>query len=357
MESARPAGPDDRDRLTVLWREAGEEARAQRGGLLLEAMLTPDATPDHALDDPDRLVAVGRIDEVVVGFVTAHLGEHAEPPVAVIDILYVEPPAREIGVGEALAGCVLEWATERRCQGVDASALPGNRRAKAFFEDNGFVARVLTMHRPLPSIPTVAGGATVAVHDIDHPPPAVAPGLAAVGAGAGAGPVAGPGPAADPGGGLAAGAGRAADPGGGLAAEPDPVRLRAETCVGAIAVDAGRLLLVRRGRGVGVGRWSIPGGRVEPGETLAQAVVRELREETGLAGACGVLVGWAERIGDDHHFVILDFLVSVPAGTEPVAGDDAAEAAWVALADVGTRSLVDGLEDFLLQHGILGPHT
>ena len=126
-----------------------------------------------------------------------------------------------------------------------------------------------------------------------------------------------------------------------------------ELCVGAVAVDDERLLLVRRGRGAAAGDWSIPGGRVEWGETLAAAVVRELAEETGLEGVCGELVGWAERLSADHHFVILDFWVHVLEAREPVAGDDAAEAGWVPLADVAELRLVDGLAEFLHLHGIL----
>ena len=128
---------------------------------------------------------------------------------------------------------------------------------------------------------------------------------------------------------------------------------RPEVCVGAIAVDDERLLLVRRGRGPAAGEWSVPGGRVEGGETLAEAVVRELAEETDLEGICGQLVGWVERIDDDHHFVILDFAVTVLDPTTPAAGDDAAEAAWVALGDVAELRLVDGLAEFLHDHGIL----
>jgi 8-oxo-dGTP diphosphatase len=112
-------------------------------------------------------------------------------------------------------------------------------------------------------------------------------------------------------------------------------------------------LLIRRGRGPAAGEWSIPGGRVLSGEMLAEAVVRELREETGLEGVCNKFVGWVERIGDDYHHVILDFTVTLLEPREPIAGDDAAEAAWVPLADVADLNLVDGLAEFLHEHGIL----
>ncbi len=124
-------------------------------------------------------------------------------------------------------------------------------------------------------------------------------------------------------------------------------------CVGAVVVDEDDLLLIRRGRGPAQGEWSIPGGRVRTGELLAEAVVRELLEETGLEGICEDLVGWVERIGDDFHFVILDFRVTLLERIEPTAGDDAAEAAWVPLVDVAERNLVEGLAEFLHDHGIL----
>ena len=127
-----------------------------------------------------------------------------------------------------------------------------------------------------------------------------------------------------------------------------------QLCVGAVAVTDGALLLVRRGRSPGAGEWSVPGGRVEAGETVAEAVRRELAEETGLEGTPGRLLGWVEVIGDGHHFVILDFVVEVGARTEPVAGDDAADAAWVPLDQVAALPLVDGLAAFLQQHGVLG---
>src|SRR5215469_16983833 len=128
---------------------------------------------------------------------------------------------------------------------------------------------------------------------------------------------------------------------------------RPEVCVGAVALDGDRVLLVRRGQRPAAGRWSIPGGRVEAGETLAEAVVRELREETGLEGVCEALVGWVERMGDGYHYVILDFFVTVVGDSDPVGGDDAAEAAWVSLFDVAELTLVEGLAEFLHDHGIL----
>jgi mutator protein MutT len=128
---------------------------------------------------------------------------------------------------------------------------------------------------------------------------------------------------------------------------------RPQVCVGAIAVDADQILLIRRGQAPARGYWSVPGGRVEAGETLAEAVVRELLEETGLEAVCGSLVGWTERIGSGYHFVILDFWVTIMTSSEPRAGSDAAEAAWVPLGEVADLALTEGLAEFLHDHGVL----
>jgi ADP-ribose pyrophosphatase YjhB (NUDIX family) len=132
------------------------------------------------------------------------------------------------------------------------------------------------------------------------------------------------------------------------------VSTRPELCVGAVVLRGQELLLVRRARGPGFGRWSLPGGRVEVGETLAEAVVREVAEETGLEVVCGEALGWVERISDRDHFVIIDFrAVPTAPGAPLTAGDDAAEVAWVPLDEVTGMDLVDGLAEFLADHGVV----
>jgi ADP-ribose pyrophosphatase YjhB (NUDIX family) len=132
----------------------------------------------------------------------------------------------------------------------------------------------------------------------------------------------------------------------------------AELAVGAVVVHEGALLLVRRGRGAAVGKWSIPGGRVEFGELLHAAVAREVREETGIDVDVGDLAGWVERRGSDpepYHYVILDFFASPRGTADATAGDDAAEVRWVPLAEVPAVDLVDGLYDFLRRIGSVSP--
>ena len=127
-----------------------------------------------------------------------------------------------------------------------------------------------------------------------------------------------------------------------------------ELAVGAVAVSDDQLLLVRRGRGPAAGEWSVPGGRVAVGEPAEAAVVREVAEETGLDVVVDELLGWVERFDEGHHFVILDFRVTVLDPDAPVhPGDDATEAAWVPIPDLGDYRLVNGLVDFLEDVGVL----
>jgi 8-oxo-dGTP diphosphatase len=103
--------------------------------------------------------------------------------------------------------------------------------------------------------------------------------------------------------------------------------------VGAIVVHDDALLMVRRGREPNKGLWSVPGGRVVAGEYLADALRREVREETGIEIEVGELLGVLERRGREH-FVILDFLAQPLDDSTPRASDDAADARWVPLREV-----------------------
>lgn len=129
-------------------------------------------------------------------------------------------------------------------------------------------------------------------------------------------------------------------------------------CVGAIIVDAAsRVLLVRRANPPAQGQWSIPGGRVEPGEAAEAAVLRELAEETGLVGAVVREVGTVRRAAPGGGtYLIRDFLVEVPDGSVPHAGDDAADAGWFAPADLGPLDTSPGLVEALTGWGLLGTH-
>lgn len=154
MEAARPATADDVGRLAELYRQACEELLAFRGAELLvrrEVRRLPVAQSlNDALGDPDRTLWAGTIDGVVVGYAAGRVEALPEGyRLGVIEDLYVEPEARSVGVGEALTGSMVAWFEARDCDGVDALALPGARATKNFFEESGFTARLLVMHRRL----------------------------------------------------------------------------------------------------------------------------------------------------------------------------------------------------------------
>ena len=123
-------------------------------------------------------------------------------------------------------------------------------------------------------------------------------------------------------------------------------------------LDKGSLLIVKRDREPAKGQWSLPGGRVETGETLREALLREVREETGIDVEVDGLIGVAERIVRDDegdvsfHYVILDY-VCTPRSTEIKAGDDASEARWVPVGQLADMHLTAGLLEFLADRGVL----
>jgi ADP-ribose pyrophosphatase YjhB (NUDIX family) len=113
--------------------------------------------------------------------------------------------------------------------------------------------------------------------------------------------------------------------------------------VGAFVFDReGRVLLVERAKPPGEGLWTVPGGRLERNETLAQAVAREVREETGLIVEVGALACVVERMGDDFHFVILDYLARSIGGTLKAASD-VRDARFVTEPEMNRLPLTDGL--------------
>jgi GNAT superfamily N-acetyltransferase len=124
-----------------LW--ATREARAEPLDAAFVALVALVARDDAAL-------LVGTYDDVVVGFGAAHVEVLRDGSrLGVVDEIYVEPEARAVGVGELLVQQLVDFCRAAGCGGVDATALPGHRQAKNFFERAGFSARLLVMHKSL----------------------------------------------------------------------------------------------------------------------------------------------------------------------------------------------------------------
>jgi len=109
--------------------------------------------------------------------------------------------------------------------------------------------------------------------------------------------------------------------------------------VGAVVVREGRALIIKRAHEPRKGEWSLPGGHVNLGESLFDAVRREVREETGLEVHPGPIIETFDRVHRDpdgrirYHFVIVDFVCEAPKG-DPVAGDDAEAVAWATVGEL-----------------------
>lgn len=150
-EGCRPATPADVPRAAELARAAIAELAPMRGG---EVWRLREARPEPIeeglaalLDDADARFVVATIDEVVLGYAVARLEHLRDGSVlGVVDDIFVDEDARQIGLGELMIGELVAWCAERKCIGMDAMALPGHRATKNFFEESGFTARQLVMH-------------------------------------------------------------------------------------------------------------------------------------------------------------------------------------------------------------------
>ena len=126
-------------------------------------------------------------------------------------------------------------------------------------------------------------------------------------------------------------------------------------CVGAVVHDAaGRLLLIRRGHAPSAGMWSVPGGRMEPGESEPQAVVREVAEETGLTVRPVRVLGQVRIDGDGVVFTVTDWVCTLTDPAQrPVAGDDADDVVFADAAGIAALDMAPGVVAALSGWGVL----
>jgi GNAT superfamily N-acetyltransferase len=144
--SARPATLADLATLQRLADLARAERLTERGGAPLEELEPRPALDADRVESATDLVLVGEWGGVTFGFAHASLGPGT---IATLHDLYVEPPARGVGIGEALMDAVLEWAIANHRSAIDSVVLPGNREGKNFFERYGLVTRALRVYRRL----------------------------------------------------------------------------------------------------------------------------------------------------------------------------------------------------------------
>lgn len=153
-EHARPATDADLPAIVALAEALRVQMADQRGGPLWaahDALVPPTPeTLSGRLSDPGLVTLVGTLDGHILAYGLAHT--EVVPGtglLGVIDELFVAEPARAVGLGETLLGALVAGCVAAQCVGIDATALPGDRLAKNFFESAGFKARRLVMHKSL----------------------------------------------------------------------------------------------------------------------------------------------------------------------------------------------------------------
>ncbi len=150
MEDVRQATTDDVPRLVELVEL--QQTTCAADGALSRSQPASEArkTLEDALGRDDRLVLVGTVDGYIAGLALAMIGKH-EPNerVADVEIIFVEPPFRDLGLGEGLVTAVAVWARENRCVEIELRARPGDRNTKSLGERLGFVAQLIVMRKDL----------------------------------------------------------------------------------------------------------------------------------------------------------------------------------------------------------------
>ena len=152
MITVRRATKDDLSELVRMYRRLDEEmADLHEMWPVADGVDEPiEESLGTRLESESWYVYLGTIDEVPLGFLAAHLGpllvQAGREQVGIIELIYTEPEARDIGIAEAMLDAALADLAELGAERFDAPVLPGHRRAKNFFERTGFSARSITMH-------------------------------------------------------------------------------------------------------------------------------------------------------------------------------------------------------------------
>ena len=156
VEQVRSAGGSDVERLVELTAAFRSAVGTERGGTETRAADEGGHPPEASHDalaayvaGPGTTALVGLLDAWTAGVALCRVDDDGGDRRGVLDVCYVEPGAREVGLGQLLLERSVAWFRAQGCTGVDGTAFPGDREAKQFYESAGFKARLLVMHLPL----------------------------------------------------------------------------------------------------------------------------------------------------------------------------------------------------------------